>query len=65
MTGLIERLVGSNPQEGDLFKISKLYTFYITYLRQKRIQTSIIKTFKNDKGCRDNKQKKGKNKVGS
>ena len=28
------------------------------------MQTSIIKTFKNDKGCGDNKQKKGKNKVG-
>ena len=25
---------------------------------------SIIKTFNNEKGCRDDKQKKGKNKVG-
>ena len=28
------------------------------------IDVSIIKTFENEKGCRDDKQKKGKNKVG-
>ena len=56
MTGFIQKLFGLNPREEDLFKISKLYTFHITYLRQNRIQTSIIKTFKNDKRCKDNKQ---------
>ena len=65
MTGFIVSLVGSNRREEDFFYF---LFFHINILHhasgQKRIQTSIIKTFNNEKGCRDDKQKKGKNKVG-
>ena len=64
MTGFIESLVGSNRRADDFF----YFFFRINILHhdsgQKRIQTSIIKTYSNEKGCRDDKQKKGKNKVG-
>ena len=36
----------------------------LRFLRYVNLIISIIKTFNNEKGCRDDKQKKGKNKVG-
>ena len=35
--------------------------FYITYLRQRKDANKSNKNIKKDEGCRDNKQKEGKN----
>ena len=64
MTGFIASLVGSNRREDAFLFFFQIINIFITCLRLKRIQTSIIKTFNNGKGCRDDKQKKRKNIVG-
>ena len=60
MTGFKASLVGSNPREGNFFILFQIIHIYVHHIPvpKKRILTSIMKTFKNDKGSRDNKQKR-------